>query len=151
MDNIIYRKMNCGDIDDFIELRINQLIEEGAGGEPNITNALKNYYQKHLNDCTFFSWLAVCDDKIIATSGISFVEVPPHFGNPSGKTGIVSSMYTLGEYRRRGLARSLMNLIIDEAKEYGCGIIQITPSKAGACFYESCGFKRYTNYYRYKL
>ena len=36
------------------------------------------------------SWLALYNDKIIGTSGMSFVEKPPYFGCPCGKVGLLS-------------------------------------------------------------
>ena len=151
MDEIIYRKLEHKDINDFIDLRKSQLAEEGATAKIDITDTLVSYYKRHLNDGTFVSWLATANDKIIATSGVSFVEQPPHFGNPRGLIGIISSMYTLNEYRRKRVASKLLELVVNEAKEYGCGVVQITSSKAGAYLYQDFGFKRYNNFYRYKL
>ncbi len=37
-------------------------------------------------------------------------------------------MYTDPEYRRRGIAKELLSRVIDDAREYGCGTIQITAS-----------------------
>ena len=45
-------------------------------------------------DGTFVSWIAVDGENIIGTSGMSFVEKPPYFGCPSGKIGLLSSMFT---------------------------------------------------------
>ena len=57
----------------------------------NVPN-LKDYYKRHMADGTFVSWLAMDGDKIIGTSGMSFVEKPPYFGCPSGRIGLLSSM-----------------------------------------------------------
>ena len=54
-------------------------------------------------DGTFVSWIAVDEDKIVGTSGMSFVEKPPYFGCPSGKMGLLSSMFTNPNYRRMGI------------------------------------------------
>lgn len=54
---------------------------------------------------TFVSWLAVDGDRIVGTSGMSFVEKPPYFGSPNGKIGLLSSMYTANDYRRQGIAK----------------------------------------------
>lgn len=76
-----------------------------------------------MTDGTFISWLAVERDKIVGTSGMSFVEKPPYFGCPSGKIGLLSSMFTFKEYRRQGIARELLSRVVNEAKEYGCGTV----------------------------
>ena len=82
-------------------------------------------------DGTFVSWLAMDGDKIIGTSGMSFVEKPPYFSCPSGKLGLLSSMYTDPNYRRMGIAKELLHRVVEEARNYGCGSVQITASNMG--------------------
>lgn len=91
---IIFRKLIQNDLDVFIEMRIKQLQEEGAEPTLDLKLQLYEYYTKHLENGTFVSWLAVDDIKIVGTSGMSFVEKPPYYSNPYGKTGPLSSMYT---------------------------------------------------------
>ena len=74
---ITYRKLTENDLDTFIEMRITQLREEGAKEDIDLRPALTDYYTRHMADGTFFSWLAVDDEKIIGTSGMSIVEKPP--------------------------------------------------------------------------
>lgn len=146
-----YRKLTQKDLDTFIEMRINQLREEGAKEDMDLKPVLKDYYDRHLADGTFISWLAVDGDKIIGTSGISFVEKPPYFGCPSGKMGLLSSMFTSKEYRRRGIAKELLSRVVNEAKEYGCGTVQITASDMGVLLYTNFGFAKNGNFMQYKL
>lgn len=104
--NITYQKLTEKELDTFIEMRISQLREEGAVENIDLRPALKNYYEKHMSDGTFVSWLALDNEKIIATSGISFVEKPPYFACPNGKIGLLSSMFTDKQYRRKGIAKN---------------------------------------------
>lgn len=105
---IEYRKLTVNELDTFIEMRISQLREEGAKEEIDLVPHLKEYYNKHMGDGTFVSWLAFDGDKIVGTSGMSFVERPPIFSCPSGKLGILSSMFTNPNYRRKGIAKELL-------------------------------------------
>lgn len=151
MSEISYRKLEKKDIFKFIEMRLSQLQEEGAEPLFDLTPALNEYYEKHLDDGTFVSWLAIDGDEIIATSGMSFVEKPPYYSNPSGKIGLLSSMYTLKEYRRKGIAKILLEKIVQEAKEYGCGTVQITASDMGVLLYADYGFEKNKNFMQLKL
>lgn len=146
-----YRKLMEKDIDTFIEMRINQLREEGATEDIDLKPALNDYYSRHMADGTFVAWLAVDDDKIIGTSGMSFVEKPPYFSCPSGKIGLLSSMYTSMEYRRMGIAKELLSRVVNEAKEYGCGMVQITASDMGVFLYTDFGFVKNGNFMQYQL
>ena len=59
------RKLCEKDLDIFIEMRINQLREEGAKEDIDLKPALRDYYIRHMKDGTFVSWIAVDDEKII--------------------------------------------------------------------------------------
>ena len=121
-----YRQLTEQKLDEFIEMRIAQLREEGATEQIDIKPNLRDYYHRHMSDGTFVSWLAFDDVKIVGTSGMSFVEKPPYFSCPSGKIGLLSSMYTHPDYRRNGIATELLDRVVNEARQYGCGTIQIT-------------------------
>ncbi len=148
---IEYRKLTQEDLDVFIKMRIDQLREEGAIENIDLKPALNDYYTRHMYDGTFVSWLAIDNNKIIGTSGISFVEKPPYFGCQSGKMGILSSMFTDKAYRRQGIAKHLLSLVIDEARKYGCGTVQITASDMGVLLYSDFGFEKNGNFMQYKL
>ena len=149
--DIRYKRLTEKELNTFIHMRINQLREEGAKEEIDLVPALNEYYTRHMADGTFVSWLALDEGNIIGTSGMSFVEKPPYFGCPSGKIGLLSSMYTDLEYRRRGIAKELLSRVIDDAREYGCGTIQITASDMGVKLYTDFGFVHNGNYMQYKL
>lgn len=87
----------------------------------------------------------------MGTSGMSFIEKPPYFGCPSGKMGLLSSMFTDPQYRRRGIARKLLSLVVEEARNYGCGTVQITASDMGVLLYTDFGFVKNGNFMQYKL
>lgn len=148
---IDYRRLSKEYLETFIQMRITQLREEGAKEEIDLAPALRDYYDRHMADGTFVSWLAFAGEKIIGTSGMSFVEKPPYFGCPSGKMGLLSSMYTDPEYRRRGIAKELLDRVVKEARNYGCGTVQITASDMGVKLYSSYGFIHNGNFMQYKL
>lgn len=148
---ISYKRLTENELDRFIIMRINQLREEGARENIDLAPALKDYYMRHMADGSFVSWLAFDGNKIIATSGMSFVEKPPYFGCPSGRIGLLSSMYTDPDYRRRGIARELLVRVINDAREYGCGTVQITASDMGVKLYSDFGFVHNENFMQYKL
>lgn len=146
-----YRRLEKNDIDQFIDIRIGQLREEGATEDIDLKPYLRDYYCRHMKDGTFVSWLAVDDDKIVGTSGMSFVEKPPYFSCPTGRIGLLSSMFTDKDYRRRGIAKELLGRVVADAKEYGCGCVQITASDMGVLLYTDFGFKKNGNFMQYNF
>lgn len=149
--SIEYRRLQKDDLMLFITMRIKQLREEGATDDIDLRPALQDYYTRHMADGTFVSWLAVDGERIVGTSGMSFVEKPPYFGCPSGKMGLLSSMFTDPEYRRQGIARKLLSLVVEEARNYGCGTVQITASNMGVLLYSNFGFEKNGNFMQYRL
>lgn len=89
--------------------------------------------------------------KIVGTSGMSFVEKPPYYSCPSGKIGLLSSMYVIKEYRRRGIARTLLDKVVSAARAYGCSVVQITASDMGVLLYTDYGFQKNDNFMYYTL
>ena len=148
---IQYKKLTDNELDTFIDIRIRQLREEGATEDIDLKPALRDYYERHMADGTFVSWIALDDDKIIGTSGMSFVEKPPYFGCPNGKIGLLSSMYTSNEYRRKGIAKELLTRVVKEAENYGCGAVQITASDMGVLLYTDFGFRKNGNFMQYNI
>ena len=149
--DITYRKLEEKDLDTFISMRITQLREEGATEDIDRVPALKDFYHRHMEDGTFVSWLALDGEKIIGTSGMSFVEKPPSFSCPTGRIGLLSSMFTDPGYRRMGIAKELLHRVVEEARAYGCGAVQITASDMGVKLYTAYGFVHNGNFMQYKL
>lgn len=143
---IVFRRLRAAELETFLELRIRQLTEEGAEANVDLRPCLRDYYDRHMADGTFVSWVAEDDGRIIATGGVSFVEKPPYFGCPSGRIALLSSMYTDPRYRRRGIAREILDRLVRAARAYGCGAVQITASDMGALLYADYGFRKNGNF-----
>ena len=154
---ITYRKLTENELDEIIRMRIDQLTEEytevgrTVPEGVDLKGSLMDFYKRNLAAGTYVSWLAFDGDKIVGTSGMSFAEKPPYFTCPTGRLGILSSMYTDPDYRRMGIASELLKRVVQEAKDYGCGTIYITASDAGVKLYEANGFKRNGNFMQYNF
>jgi GNAT superfamily N-acetyltransferase len=155
--DIVYKKLTENDLSKVVKLRINQLTEEYAEAgktvpeDVNLEDSLLDFYKRNMAAGTYVSWLAWDGDKIVGTSGMSFAEKPPYFTCPTGRLGILSSMYTDSNYRRMGIATNLLDRVVKEAKDYGCGTIYITASDMGVKLYESYGFKHNGNFMQYNF
>lgn len=157
MAEITYKKLTENELETFIDMRITQLTEEyvSEGREVpkgvDLKAALFDFYHRHMADGTFVSWLALDGDKIVGTSGMSFVEKPPYFSCPTGRLGLLSSMYTDPNYRRLGIAKELLHRVVEEARAYGCGAVHITASNMGVKLYTAYGFKHNGNFMQFNL
>ncbi len=137
------RKADFEDITELVRLRTEFLIEDnGLNKLPDGFDAtLTQYFMSAIRDGSFVSFIAEDGGKIVATSGVCFYRVTPNFSNPSGNVAYILNMYTLPDWRRKGLATALLHRIIGEAKECGYKKLMLNASKAGRPVYAAIGFK----------
>ncbi len=145
------------DIEDVIDLRIRQLKDEYAakGQTPpegvDLRSSLRDFYERHMAAGTFVGWLALDGEKIVGTGGMSFVEKPPYYTCPTGRIGLLNSMFTDPDHRRMGIARQLLSRVVEEARAYGCGTVHVTASDMGVKLYTAYGFTHNDNFMQYPL
>jgi GNAT superfamily N-acetyltransferase len=88
--------------------------------------------------------LALDGDAVIGCASMSFIRIMPTFAHPTGKRAHLMNVYTRSEYRRRGIARQMVELLIDEAWKAGATEISLDATASGRPLYESMGFKNST-------
>ena len=84
--------------------------------------------------------LAMDGDAVIGCASMSFIRIMPTFAHPTGKRAHLMNVYTRSEYRRRGIARKMVELLIDEAWKAGATEISLDATASGRPLYESMGF-----------
>ncbi len=85
--------------------------------------------------------LALNGDAVIGCASMSFIRIMPTFAHPTGKRAHLMNVYTRSEYRRHGIARQMVELLIDEAWKAGATEISLDATASGRPLYESMGFK----------
>lgn len=139
---IHYRKATISDVDNLAKLRsifIKEITECSEHERSEIELAAKRYFEVALAEDSFAAWLALEEDRIVATSGLSFSVVPPGL-HSDGRCAYIMNMFTLSEYRRQGLGTELFKRIVEEAKTRGYKAIQLHATDMGKPLYEKYGF-----------
>jgi len=141
-----FRRADIKDIADLINLRIEFLKEvqnvQNGERDRDLFNNLNVYFTENMNKGNFISWIAVVDNKIAGTSGLTFYTTPPSFKNMNGMTAYIMNMYTIPVYRRKGIAFKLFELTLNEAKSLGYKKICLHATEKGCGLYEKFGFYR---------
>jgi GNAT superfamily N-acetyltransferase len=57
------------------------------------------------------------------------------------QSGRINAVYVLSGYRRRGVAKALMNACLDWLRKKGCASARLNSSEQGLPLYEAMGFK----------
>lgn len=122
-------------------MRKKQLFDEGLVSINNIDIELQKYFDISLKNGSLILWIAEENETIIATSGICFYQLPPSYSNPTGKNAYLTNMFTINEYRCKGIASDLLKLVVEEARKQGYKVVRLHSSKQGKSIYERFGFK----------
>ena len=88
--------------------------------------------------------LAVDGGEVIGCASMSFMWIMPTFSHPTGKRAHLMNVYTRSEYRRQGIARKMVEMLIDETWKRGATEISLDATKMGRPLYESLGFTNST-------
>ena len=84
--------------------------------------------------------LALDDGKVAGCASMSFMRIMPTFSHPTGKRAHLMNVYTRNEYRRQGIARKMVLMLIDETWKRGATEISLDATVMGRPLYESLGF-----------
>ena len=139
-----YHKATLKDLDLLVHTRVQVLL--AANGLPEETDmtavktASRDYYRAALSDGSHAAWLVFDGDTWIGAGGVSFYQIMPTYHNPSGRKAYLMNIYTRPDYRRQGIARHMVDLLVGEARERGVTAISLEATAMGMPLYESYGF-----------
>lgn len=140
--DLIIKKATFEDIEGIFNNRMDFLYQV-TGKQPTeeFKAATKDYLYDHINDDSLFCYIASYNGKMVSSVIICIYNVIPKPSNISGKIGYVFNVYTLQEFRRQGLATSLMKAAIEEAGKLGIGEIYLSATDDGKGIYEKLQFQ----------
>ena len=136
-----YRLCTKDDIPLMCEMRKRQLMREGIDLSVDLDADLFRFFTDKMTDGSLVEWFLEEDGEVIATAGILFIEFPPAYHNHTGIRGYITNMYTAPEYRRKGIATSMLRKLMEEAKARSVNRICLRASDMGTPVYEKFGFK----------
>ena len=98
------------------------------------------WVKSRLQDATYLGWLANEDGRTIGGAGMWLMDFPPHFLNLEAVRAYLLNFYVDPEFRGRGLARTLLQTALAEARRLDIEIVTLHASKFGRPLYEQNGF-----------
>ena len=106
------------------------------------------YYKTHLSDATHTACFALNEEngEIIGCGGICYQKEMPSPDNLTGTNGYLMNIYTLPEYRGKGVGRKIIEFLIEDAKRRGTEKIYLESSKGAKHLYEEIGFSDMQDY-----
>jgi ribosomal protein S18 acetylase RimI-like enzyme len=144
ISNLTYRKLYLQDLDLLVKYRMMFLRELQNPADKNdlklLEESLIGYFSKTLEDNTFIAWVSEYENEPVSFGGMVVQDIPGHFTFISGKQGYILNMYTLPEYRGRGLSTKLLHKLIEDAKSAGLTKVYLHATNDGINIYKKAGF-----------
>lgn len=89
----------------------------------------------------YLAWFAIAPDSSIAAGlGLWLMDWPPHMVAAGQWRGNILNVYTEPAYRRRGVARTLMQIALEWCTANGVDAVILHSSPEGRALYESLVF-----------
>lgn len=142
--DLIYKKANYSDIETLVNIRIQVLKAANRLNEStdmkNIEKELYSYYKEHLKEDNHIAYLVFNNDEFVGAGDIVFYKVMPTYHNPCGKRAYIMNMYTVPNYRRKGIAYKTLDLLVNEAIQRGITYVSLEATEIGKPLYKKYGF-----------
>jgi GNAT superfamily N-acetyltransferase len=144
MEEFQIRATTLEDMPHIIHHRRAMFRDMGRGTEAELDEvvaAAERFLRIALPTGGYRGWFAVAPDGLIAAgAGITIVPWPGHPGDAVNRRGWIQNVYTEPEFRRRGLARRLMEAVLEWCRTDGFYTVSLHASNDGRALYESMGF-----------
>lgn len=114
---------------------VNDLPEDYEYDESFLKNVRKNYLEGNQTDVLYLE-----NDDPVACATLCYISMMPTFSHPTGNRAHLMNVYVKKEFRRHGLARKMLDFLIEEARTKGVTEISLDATEKGKPLYESVGF-----------
>ena len=139
-----YKRATLADLDILVETRVEVLRAanrlDTSADMTQVERETRAYYRSALADGTHTAYLVFDGDLFVGAGGVSYYSVMPTYHNPTGQKAYIMNMYTRPAYRRQGIARRTLDLLMRNSKSRGVRAISLEATEMGRPLYEAYGF-----------
>ena len=144
------KRATINDIETLMSLRMEVLrdvfwIDENAD-LTELTANNREYYLRELPKGGHIACFALVDRQIAGCGGVCIYREMPSPDNKSGLCAYLMSIYTRPMYRKQGIAKAVVNWLVEQAKQKGITKIYLETSDNACSLYSGLGFKQMKNY-----
>lgn len=107
-----------------------------------VSHNFEPWVARMLTDGKYIGWVTENESKPVASAGLFVLDWAPHILDPAGEhRGYLLNVFVEPGFRRRGLARTLVDLCLGEARRRHIRVVSLHSSDAGKALYEGLGFR----------
>ncbi len=142
--DVLIRQATQSDIPEILRQR-RGMYEDMDYRDTNALSAMLStsepYLTAALADGSFRSWLALVGKQIVAGGAILINPWPSHPYDLECRRATILNVYVYPDFRRKGVARQLMQTMIGWCRKEGFAAVYLHASKDGRPLYEALGFE----------
>jgi GNAT superfamily N-acetyltransferase len=143
-NQISIREVGTSDIPEVLQQR--KLIYEDMGHRESeallrMVSTSREYLSQAIPAGSFRGWFATIENKVVAGGAVILVPWPSHTYDGECRRANILNVYTYPEFRRKGIARQLMEFMIEWCRNQGLAMVYLHASQDGRALYESLGFE----------
>lgn len=140
--DIQYRLATIADIEALADLRWQMATEyqESDVTREQYIAAYCESVREELAQGRYLAWLAEMNGQPVACAVLIWWPMPPNVDDLHRRRGYVSSVFTHPDFRRLGMARSLMEMLVAQARDLHVTKLLLSSSSMGRPLYLSMGF-----------
>jgi GNAT superfamily N-acetyltransferase len=139
------RTAGIGDLEHLLHHRVSMYEAMGHSDRKmldQVAQVSEVYFRSALPGGRYRGWVAEAGNgRVVGGGGIVVNDWPAHPRESMPQRVWILNMYVEPEFRRRGIARSLMDAMVEWCKESGYRNVSLHASVEGRPLYESMGFK----------
>ena len=144
MITVTIRKVTERDIPELVRQRRMMFEAMGFNNSQRLTlteQESQKFFLERISGNKFHGWVAVTKaGKIVCNAGIIIDQHPPGPINLSGKIAYIFNLFTLPEFRSQGIAKRIMQAILEWIKDVGIDIVTLHATEEGEELYNNLGF-----------
>ena len=144
MTVVTIRKATEDDIPELVRQR--RLMFESMGFDDlhklqSTSELSSKFFLEQMQSNKFYGWVAITKKgRIACNAGVIIDHHSPEPNNLTGKIAYIFNLYTLPEFRRQGIARKIMETILEWTNEKTISIVTLHATDDGEKLYKSIGF-----------
>ncbi len=144
-DGFVIRQASTADLDTLIVHRRAMFHDMGytdAAALDSMAANFRPWLLARMDSGAYLAWLVSAPDgSVAAGAGLWLMDWPPHMIGTGARRANILNVYTAEPYRRLGLARELMAVVLAWCRDNRVDTVILHASTSGRHLYESLGFQ----------
>jgi ribosomal protein S18 acetylase RimI-like enzyme len=142
VDHVEIRPATSDDIEQLVELRRRFTFEDGRGDErPEFEDECRSFLDEAIATGRWRIWVACVGPQIVSHLFVALIDKVPRPTRENRRIAYLTNVYTVPEYRNRGIGARLLVAAQADAASHDVELIVVWPSDESLGFYRDRGFE----------